>query len=102
MTDSTNPYDKRTDDSLAELVTKLATSVRSFNAEDREQLLLAVAERLLARSVPVTVDLGGGFTFHQDPPLGELHDAHGLVSDRLTLDTATKVAEAVTRRAEQQ
>lgn len=104
MTDTTgNPYTSRTDDSLADLVTKMATSIRSFNAGDREQLLHAVAERLATGTPTEPVQLAGAFMFRPRPAVGDLlhpeaqgTPLNGVVVHGVTLADATQIADSLT------
>jgi hypothetical protein len=41
-----NPYDHRTNESLVELLRKIAADVRSFTPADRAQIIEAAAKRL--------------------------------------------------------
>lgn len=102
MTDDNNTspdvkFDALSDEAMASMLRKLADSPRSLSPEHRAQLLNDAALRIALRTAPVTVDLGDGFTFVQQPPTGELYDEHGLVSDALTLSAAQTVAAAVVR-----
>lgn len=98
MTETTNTYSDCTTDDLAGLVTKLAEHVRSFNAEEREQLLHAVADRLQHGDAQ-TVDLGNGFTFKQTVTgtLFHEHGPDGVFLRDVSRDEAEQVVEAVVR-----